>query len=510
MKHKVVLCLALVLGNSLFGNFAAAAQSQWVCFDSDGKLAYKTLPDNDRIMDFSYAGYMGGGVKIPSVPVAKTIFPSGRDDTATIQNAIDDVSQMPLMDGFRGAVLLGPGTFICNSRIVIKTNGILLRGSGPKITTIQMTGDSHTCITVGGTISPAEFGAPIAVTDDYVPAGAMTFHVADASSLSNGDAILICRPVTGAWIQFMGMDKLVRNHKPERWMDGRVETHRIIRSISGNAITVDVPLSDSLDAKYLNPPGATIVRCSTSNLIDHIGLENFRIASPPQSITIEEKQNKAVTVDHANDVWIRNVTADDTINSIYFGHDTRRVTVANVQVNHTVETKGAALPADFTADGTQILLNHCSGHGSHLFYFVTLNAVTGPNVLLNCDFYGNGHIQPHARWATGLLVDNCHLPNGGVDLMNRGIMGSGHGWTVGWAVLWNCSAKSFIVQQPPGSANWAIGCIGAQEHFAEPGSKIIPPQGFIDSGNHPVTPTSLYLEQLRERLGDEAVKNVND
>jgi hypothetical protein len=36
-------------------------RSQWVYFNPDGKLGYKTLPGGDRVMDFSFAGYMEGG-----------------------------------------------------------------------------------------------------------------------------------------------------------------------------------------------------------------------------------------------------------------------------------------------------------------------------------------------------------------------------------------------------------------------------------------------------------------
>jgi hypothetical protein len=84
----------------------------------------------------------------------------------------------------------------------------------------------------------------------------------------------------------------------------------------------------------------------------------------------------------------------------------------------------------------------------------------GPNVVLNCVFHGN--VQPHQRWSTGILIDSCQVPEGGIDLMNRGAMGSGHGWTMGWGVAWNNIAKSYVVQMPPGSANWAIGNRGEQ------------------------------------------------
>jgi len=60
-------------------------------------------------MDFSHAGYMGGGGALPVIGVKKTLQPSGADDTASIQAALDEVAAMPLEHGFRGAVLLGRG-----------------------------------------------------------------------------------------------------------------------------------------------------------------------------------------------------------------------------------------------------------------------------------------------------------------------------------------------------------------------------------------------------------------
>ncbi|SEL07495.1 hypothetical protein SAMN04488505_1011434 [Chitinophaga rupis] len=74
-----------------------------------------------------------------------------------------------------------------------------------------------------------------------------------------------------------------------------------------------------------------------------------------------------------------------------------------------------------------------------------------------------GWIQLHQRCATGLLLDGCNVPDGGIDLMNRGAMGSGHGWAIGWAVVWNCKAQLFLNQQPPGAANWVIGNQGERQ-----------------------------------------------
>jgi len=129
--------------------------------------------------------------------------------------------------------------------------------------------------------------------------------------------------------------------------------------------------------------------------------------------------------------------------------------------------------------------------------------------LLNCTFRGNGWIQPHQRWATGLLVDGCYVPDGGIDFMNRGAMGSGHGWAIGWAVAWNCKAKSFLNQQPPGAANWVIGCQGEPQKRAIPFDTLpLLPEGLYDAHGAPVTPASLYLQQLSDRLGQQALKNI--
>src|SRR4051794_37792459 len=80
----------------------ARPESEWVHVGTDGKLAYKPLgPKGDRIMDFSYAGYRGGGVALPDMPVKETVSPSGADDTAAINDAIVRVSKLPLTDGIR-------------------------------------------------------------------------------------------------------------------------------------------------------------------------------------------------------------------------------------------------------------------------------------------------------------------------------------------------------------------------------------------------------------------------
>jgi len=80
--------------------------------------------------------------------------------------------------------------------------------------------------------------------------------------------------------------------------------------------------------------------------------------------------------------------------------------------------------------------------------------------------------------------------------------------TIGWAgantVFWNCEG-SFLVQKPPTAQNYAFGHIGVDAvvfniAFQDPTKE----GGHIESLDRHVAPRSLYLTQLRERLGEIA------
>jgi hypothetical protein len=76
--------------------------------------------------------------------------------------------------------------------------------------------------------------------------------------------------------------------------------------------------------------------------------------------------------------------------------------------------------------------------------------------------------------------------------------------------VWNSVANTLLIQRPPGSTNWSIGSSGRLTQAAEPGSPDHTPlpQGTIDSHGTRVTPGSLYLQQLCERLGPQALRNI--
>jgi hypothetical protein len=267
-----------------------------------------------------------------------------------------------------------------------------------------------------------------------------------------------------------------------------------------------VPLSDSFDGKFVSPPGVAVVKIRPAARLSQVGIENLHIESPPQPISHSSPHFTAMRI-NGEDCWVRDVAIDETMNSV--GVSGRRITLQRMSVARKAQHQGASKPAEFAPNGSQVLMDRCSVGGDNVWFIAVGAGVAGPIVALNCNFAGNSRAESHQRWSTGMLYDNCRAHDGGFEIRNRGSMGSGHGWSLGWGVVWNCVAKDYIVQNPPGAANWLIGSRGENRLAPRPfGTGPMLEQGIVDSPEQPVMPRSLYLAQLKERLGTEALANL--
>ena len=489
---------------------ASGLDSQWVAFGSSGELEYKQTTLGDRITDFSHAGYMGGGVAIPDVPAKILVSPSGGDDTDAIQAAIDLVSAMPLDGEHRGAVQLERGVFRCAGTLTIRASGVVLRGSGSgrQDTVIEMNGEPHRFLEAAipdgdeDGFQEAPGATAIRIMDEYVPSGTIILSLEDASGLREGDRILIRRPISSEWISFMGMDRLVRDGQSQTWIrPGRILTfERRVRAIRENRIALDMPLSDCIDARFAGDAGAaTVVKAAPCSRLSQVGVESLRLVSAPPRGDLTVKKYNGVEFSHCRDCWVRDLSSYNPVTIVRVNSsDCTRITLQKIDIQHErpIE-KGAGYPADFLVRGSRVLIDRCTSKGDGAFFYSSLGLSETSAVILDCDFHGKGSIQPHMRWNTGLLVDSCRVPDGGISFQNRQTAGSGHGWTIGWAVAWNCEAQWFENEQPPGAFNWVIGCSGKQESG----------ENYLSHGKH-VRPGSLYLAQLQERSGLQAVKNI--
>ena len=486
--------------------------SQLVYIDQ-GQLTYVPFAmegqseEVNTIPDFSYAGYMGGGVVLPTdIPIQAVVSPAEGQDADRIQAAIDSVETLDLNDnGFRGVVLIKAGHYSLEKLLSIRKSGVILRGEGQGLNGTVLHSNlrfKHSVLSILGPGGINSDGHSFqAITTDYVPVGSYSFEVEDASLLEIGDKIIVTRTPNQVWIDALGMDQ-------ETLCDGKVDCsgwtpslytidhERVITAISENMITIDIPIVDVMEKVY---GGGAISKIESSRRISHCGVENMRIQSFYDSDLDEAHAWTAVRLKDSENCWVKQVTGQ------YLAYSTVNIEDANfttVQDCAYIEPKSLVVGGRrypyVIQNGLGNLFQRCyAEEGRH--DFTTGSRVAGPNVFLDgLAEKVKSDIGPHHRWATGTLFDN--LRGGSIRVWNRGNSGTGHGWAGAQTMFWNIASYGgeFRVDSPVGSRNWGIGCIGTDQRG----------EGYWDSWGAPVQPRSLYIQQLDERLGTSALDNV--
>ncbi|MBA4150500.1 MAG: hypothetical protein H0X66_20505 [Verrucomicrobia bacterium] len=498
-------------GAKVLLNPAPVSAAPRVYPDLDGNLIYTRDVPGNRIPDFSSAGYMGGGVPIPTVPVRVTLHPAGgvSDDTARIQQAIDDVSAMSMdEDGFRGAVLLKAGTYRASETLRIHTSGVVLRGEGNTVsgTVLIATGPRNSTnnpalVRIAGTGSPSEVSSSRRqVSDIYVPVGARTFALTNISGMQVGDQVIVHRPSTAEWISDIGMDQIPPRSDGlpvTQWQPGSFDLRfdRIITAINGTNITLDAPILNSLERKY---GGGSVYRYNFNNRISQVGIENIRGVSEYISPTDEEHAWDFVVFDAVQNGWARQLVGlHFCFSTVTVGRNAKWITVEDSSLLDPISQNTGSRRYPFYIFGQLSLVQRCYGRNAR-HDFGTSSLVCGPNVFLDSSADNSfADTGPHQRWAVGTLYDNIRIPNHDINVQNRLNFGSGHGWSGANHVVWNCTAKRICVQNPPTAQNWAIGVIGTKWAGSFPSYAS---DGFWESHGAKVSPNSLYLKQLEERL----------
>ena len=486
----------------------SAQQSSWVYMGRIGILEYTPDENGNVIPDFSLCGYKKNNELIPIVPVRKTVSPTSvGDHQALIQSAIDEVSALPLNDkGFRGAVLLKKGVYLIPGTLKISNSGVVLRGEGdgPGGTIIMATGTGQRRVLEvdgGGTRDIIE-ETKTQITEDYLSVGATSFKVQSTMGYEVGDKIVVYRPGTEAWIDNIGMNKIedrewkkqIRQWTPDGYS---LYYEREITDIEKDRVTIDVPIVMMIEAKKYTP--GFIYKYEHTNRIHQVGIEGLRFQSTYKSATDEQHADYAVGFDNIRDGWLRNCTGLHFYNGIV---EIRRggkfITVADCQSLDPISRIWGGRRYAFNVNGAMNLVINCySRNGRH--DFVHGSRVAGPNAFVHCRA-DNSHDDtgPHHRWSTGTLFDNVKVPGDDIAVQDRGNSGSGHGWTGAQMVFWNVEADKVVCQAAPGSVNWSIGSIG-EKH---PGTYIKDrPQGIWEHHGVHVSPSSLFKQQVSDRLG---------
>jgi hypothetical protein len=508
---------------------------------TDGRLVYAPDEDGNTIHDSSHAGYAGGGVPIPTVPVKVTIWPIAGDNTANVQTAIDTVSALPQdKSGFRGAVLLRAGYYKMAMPLRIQASGVVLRGEGM--------GDTGTILVGTGTgrpSAPAGAAGPgggiggnqsalvqIAgasgismkddtkqlVADEYVPVGARSFRVASARGFRPGDTVIVRRIGNDEWIAAVGMNG---DSPQSRWKPFNVDWDRVVTDVQGNTITIDAPITCAIEKRW---GGGEVTQYENSDRIEKVGVENLRGMSEfdpavrtkeygnmdrpnyvaEEYYADENHYRNFISFDNMRNGWVRNAIALHFVYSMVgTSRGSKWITVQDCVSREPISRRMGARRFTFALRGQLALVQRChSDKGRHSF--MTGQPTASGNVFLDCTAtnpYSSS--EPHEQWATGSLYDNVEAP-----LTARFWKNIGIGWAGANTVFWNCEG-SFLVQKPPTAQNFSFGHIGVNAVvFNIPLQDPTKEGGHIESLDRHVTPRSLYLTQLRERLGDAAVRHI--
>jgi len=408
-------------------------------------------------IDFSYAGYGGGGVSLPTVPATILVRPTGGDDTALLQQAIDRVSALPAREnGFRGAVLLRPGRYRVAGHLEMRSGGVVLRGSGNA--TIAATGKGRrTLIEIGG-VADAATGPPVGVTDETVPAGGMALTLETVAGLRPGDRVEITRPSTAAWIAALGMTGLPGTYANQRldWAPGsrNLVWDRTLAAVDAarRQVTLDAPITTALERRY---GGGMVARVASGLPVARIGIENLTLVSEHEPARPDEQHSWiAVALDRVEDAWVRGVVARHFVGSaVRVGPRARRVTIEACRSEAPVSELGGYRRQSFLVEGQQVLVRQCSSERGLNDFAVGLLA-GGPNVFL--DSTATGALGPSGSfesWASGVLYERVRIEGAGIRLTSNGSRSQGGGWTAANSVVWNCDAKNVEVSGPEGAEN---------------------------------------------------------
>lgn len=398
-------------------------------------LAGSSFAADAPLLDFSRVGY-GQSQPLPAVPARFEVVPPAGDSadaTAAIQAALDAVAALPLdADGFRGAIVLRPGTYRISSQLRIRASGTVLRGHDA--TLIAAGQDRRTLIDIRGR-ADRSLGPALAIADATVPAGSTRLRLASTADLTVGTRILIRRPSTKEWIAHLGMDQFTGSFKDQRldWHPGTrdLEWERTLTAIdpATNTLTLDAPLTTALEQRF---GGGTVHTFTWPGRLSHIGIEGLTCVSEFDATRPGDEEHAwiALSLDHVENAWVRDVTTRHFVSAaVWLGAGTRAITVQDCRSEAPVSENAGWRRFAFYIGGQQTLVQRCSADQAREAFLVG-HCSAGPNVFLNCTatraLADSGSIE---SFASGALFENVKIDGASLNLSPLGPRYQGAGIT---------------------------------------------------------------------------------
>ncbi|CAG7566034.1 unnamed protein product [Fusarium equiseti] len=445
----------------------------------------------DILPDFSFAGYHASAIILPSGAGANITlaFNGSVDDVGPlIQEAVD---KMAALGG--GAVLLPEGRWPMGAGVNITSDVIVAGAGSDKTVLVLQERPSQAVFTLGipNNGTKPRYGSRSNITNDYVPIGSSSLDVVNSAGFAADQFVYVSRTATESWIRGNGMSGLVRDDAEQTWIPvgKRVMAPNQISSVYGTNVTLKIPLTDNLDSDYTQPELIVYTPPYTN---EEMGIRDLGIEVPDScsGAPMSDKTCNSPAIHFPSwtvDSWASGLSLKGFNKFFQIDQDASRITIQNCTMDRDKDIQGAALPFDILIQGSQVLVQDCAQVGSpdaRCFTVGTGSLTPGPNAVLRHKAkFDVQTIYPHQRWAHGLLVEGSSVKTLFVD---RGIKGSGHGWTINGGVGWNVDGI-VEVESPPLGINWCVGCNDPKGNAT-----------FIESGKR-VDPQSLFMAQLEER-----------
>jgi uncharacterized repeat protein (TIGR02543 family) len=307
---------------------------------------------------------------------------------------------------------------------------------------------------------------------------------------------------------------------------------RVITAVNSvsNTITIDSGITSQID--ITNGYATALIESVTlTNMNNNIGIEDLILMSD-YNRNVKDANGYYVDENHANiaidfnarNCWARRVTGffywRSMVSCRWFAHN---ITIEDCGMldgvsTDTPKTHAGAREYLFTSAAPNVLFQRCYGRNGRHTFILNQPDATG-NVFLDC-YADKEHLasEPHQVWSHGNMYDNCRT-DGQFKLNSAGA--SAHGQRAANCMLWNITSNNKRYWEPDIyldkprlglGQQWAIGIInngtGLGIATPSPESGGWGEAATVESVGSFVEPRSLYLGQLKDRLGQSAVDNI--
>ncbi|KAK3847747.1 MAG: hypothetical protein J3R72DRAFT_485395 [Linnemannia gamsii] len=516
-------------------------------FSPLGYVAYNT--QGDRIIDFSMVGWNEGNTDLPDplkdVPVVERLSPrpgadkdsDDGDDTERIQRALDHVAQQAKANVKgdsvvpTGALVLERGVYRISKPLKIRDGGVLFRGDpagGSRIVCRWEPAGPKYAIEIEGKKDKELHETRVPVVSDYTPVGSFFLALDPSflpdSTLAVGDQVMVTRIGNDLWVEDIGMDDFDSDKKGVKpWKKMYARMFRTIRSLDPHTgiVQLDAPLPISIRRHY----GGGWVTKYKDNKIRALGVQFLDLIFPKNiGRTIDDMldeegrgsedyrfsheifANYALRIDCAAHVYVSHITTAFFHNFVSVGSEVHHLTLDSIV--HSYPDDMLSGQSAFQLSGQLVLIKNTLSQGSFHF-FVDINHVMGPNVVHRAQAinvgkpyqplplnFAPGEVGPHMKFCTGLLFDQV-TTDGSIQIVNRGSMGTGQGYSGANSVVWNSRAREGVLtHRARGFQNFVIGSEDFEAEDRMPWSG----HGWKEHLGQEVLPGSLYLRQMGDRL----------